>query len=97
MKQIITLKKQIADVSCERELGWLQLRLLVLNLMNTLVALSHNNRETIIHIKQFQSLYTQYLQMPFSSIQDAVLCTSVKNEVMRQLNDIEEAVLAQAA
>lgn len=97
MKQIIHLKNQIADVSCEKELGWLQLRLLVLNLLNTMVALTPQTRISITHVKDLQSLYKQYLQIPFSSLDDSMLCISVKNEVIRQLSEIEELATLQAA
>ena len=96
MKQILHLKAEILDVDCRRELGWLQLRLLVLNLLNTMVPLSSQKKLSVVYIKDLQSVYRQYLQIPFSSFDDSTLCLSVKNEVIRQLNELEERIAAAA-
>lgn len=98
MKQINQLKNQIADLNCDKELGWLQLRLLVLNLLNTMVPLTYERKEiSHTHIKELRSLYQQYLQVPFSTISDTVLCISVKNEVLSQVHMLEEHLQLQAA
>jgi hypothetical protein len=98
MNEILRLKQQIIELNCDKELGWLQLRLLVLNLLNAMVPLAYEKREvSIAQVKELQSFYQQYLQVPFSSINDGLLCTSVKNEVLRYLNALQSQSSLQAA
>jgi hypothetical protein len=98
MNEILRLKQQIAELNCDKELGWLQLRLLVLNLINTMLPLAYEKREiSVSYIKELQSLYQQYLQVPFSTVSDSILSASVKHEVLRYVNTLESQSELQAA
>ncbi|MDB5232592.1 MAG: hypothetical protein JWN76_3397 [Chitinophagaceae bacterium] len=92
MKKILHVSQKIKHVECENDFGWLQLRLLVLELLNTafLLTLNKGRKKEMKHIHNLQGLYKDYLQVPYHNIQDKVFCLSIKNEVLSEVDTIIE-------
>lgn len=92
MKKILHVSQKIRHLECEDDFGWLQLRLLVLELLNTvlLYTLEKRKKNELRHVHNLQSLYKDYLQVPYQSIHDKVFCLSIKNEVMSEVDTLLE-------
>jgi hypothetical protein len=98
MKQLFEISSRIRSIRCDKELGWLQMRLLVLTLMNALIPLTyHQKLVSVEHFRNLQVLYKDFLQVPFEHMDDKLFCHSIKNEVVAEIDALLATEATQAA